>query len=209
MVLIALSYQGEVEKYGAYVGIAAFFGLAVLSLLYFSHARELKRLREWADGAPERARELEQRAVAQAAARAARPSLPTQGGVAPPRRLAEMPGPPTGAAETAAGAQATEVAERVEGEEAATNGNKPGAPGAPAAIGANGTSPPAEGVETGESDAGAGPEGAEGEAAGDETDSEPQGSEAAEADGQAGEEADRAAAPQAVAEPEPEPDAAE
>src|SRR5215212_2467979 len=98
MVLIALSFQGEVEKYGAYVGIAAFFGLAVLSLLYFSHARELKRLREWA----ERARELEQRVVAQAAARATRPSLPAQGGIAPPRRLAEMPGPPADAAQAAA-----------------------------------------------------------------------------------------------------------
>src|SRR5918996_3043005 len=69
MVLIALSFQDQVEKYGVYVGIAAFFGLAVLSLLYFSQARELKRLREWASLAPERARELEQRVVAQAAAR--------------------------------------------------------------------------------------------------------------------------------------------
>jgi len=33
MVLLALSFQGQVEKYGVYVGIAAFFGLAVLSLL--------------------------------------------------------------------------------------------------------------------------------------------------------------------------------
>ena len=61
MVLLALSFQGQVEKYGVYVGIAAFFGLAVLSLLYFSQARELKRLREWAGRAPERALEMEQR----------------------------------------------------------------------------------------------------------------------------------------------------
>ena len=33
MVLIAFSLQDQVEKYGAYVGIAAFFGLAILSLL--------------------------------------------------------------------------------------------------------------------------------------------------------------------------------
>src|SRR5918912_1371581 len=79
MVLIALSFQGEVEKYGAYVGIAAFFGLAVLSLLYFSQARELKRLREWANRAPERAQELEQRVVARAAARRA-PGMPTAQG---------------------------------------------------------------------------------------------------------------------------------
>jgi LytR cell envelope-related transcriptional attenuator len=59
MVLLAFSLQAEVEKYGAYVGIAAFFGLAVLSLLYFAQAREVKRLREWAGRAPERAAELE------------------------------------------------------------------------------------------------------------------------------------------------------
>src|SRR4051794_41783906 len=59
MVLIAFSLQAEVEKYGAYVGIAAFFGLAILSLLYFAQAREVKRLREWAGRAPERAAELE------------------------------------------------------------------------------------------------------------------------------------------------------
>src|SRR4051794_41914277 len=60
MVLIAFSLQDQVEKYGAYVGIAAFFGLAVLTLLYFAQAREVKRLREWAGRAPERAAELEQ-----------------------------------------------------------------------------------------------------------------------------------------------------
>src|SRR5688572_24532129 len=59
MVLIAFSLQDQVEKYGAYVGIAAFFGLAILSLLYFAQAREVKRLREWAGRAPERAAELE------------------------------------------------------------------------------------------------------------------------------------------------------
>src|SRR5918997_6753237 len=60
MVLLAFSLQDQVEKYGSYVGIAAFFGLAVLSLLYFAQAREVKRLREWAGRAPERAAELEQ-----------------------------------------------------------------------------------------------------------------------------------------------------
>ena len=77
MVLYALSLQDQVEKYGAYVGIAAFFGLAVLSLLYFAQARELKRLREWAGRAPERAQELEERVVAQATAtRRASPASP-------------------------------------------------------------------------------------------------------------------------------------
>src|SRR5436190_23055768 len=68
MVLFAFSVQGEVEKYGAYVGIAAFIGLAILSLLYFSQAREVKRLREWAGRAPERAAEIEAQAVANAEA---------------------------------------------------------------------------------------------------------------------------------------------
>ena len=60
MVLLAFSLQDQIDKYGAYIGIAAFFGLAVLTLLYFAQAREVKRLREWAGRAPERAAELEQ-----------------------------------------------------------------------------------------------------------------------------------------------------
>ncbi len=66
MVVLAFSLQDQVEKYGAYVGLAAFLGLAVLALLYFAQARELKRLRDWAGRAPERAQELEARVVAQA-----------------------------------------------------------------------------------------------------------------------------------------------
>lgn len=60
MVFLAFSLQEQVEKYGAYIGIAAFFGLAILSLLYFAQAREVKRLREWAGRSPERAAELEE-----------------------------------------------------------------------------------------------------------------------------------------------------
>src|SRR4051812_48619450 len=77
MVLLAFSLQDQVEKYGAYVGIAAFFGLAVLSLLYFAQAREVKRLREWAGRAPERAAELEQ-AVVEHAQEARRVPVPQQ-----------------------------------------------------------------------------------------------------------------------------------
>jgi LytR cell envelope-related transcriptional attenuator len=65
-VLFAFSLQDQVEKYGAYVGLAAFLGLAVLTVLYFAQARELKRLRDWAGRAPERAQEVEARVVAQA-----------------------------------------------------------------------------------------------------------------------------------------------
>jgi hypothetical protein len=45
------------ERVGSYVGIAAFLGLALLVLLYFSQARDVRRLREWAGRAPERAGE--------------------------------------------------------------------------------------------------------------------------------------------------------
>src|SRR5512133_2430876 len=86
VLLLALSLQGQVEKYGSYVGIAAFFGLAVLSLLYFAQAREVKRLREWAGRAPERAREVEERAIAQADA--ARRQPPIQPPVAAPQPIA-------------------------------------------------------------------------------------------------------------------------
>ena len=64
--LFAFSLQDQAETYGAYIGLAAFLGLAVLSLLFFAQARELKRLRDWAGRAPERAQEIEARAVAQA-----------------------------------------------------------------------------------------------------------------------------------------------
>lgn len=46
-----------VERVGSYVGLAAFLGLAVLALLYFSQARDVRRLRDWAGRAPERALE--------------------------------------------------------------------------------------------------------------------------------------------------------
>src|SRR3954462_10229241 len=69
--LAALSLQAKIEQYGAYAGIAAVFGLGVLSLLYFAQAREVKRLREWAGRAPERAAELEARVSADAQKRVA------------------------------------------------------------------------------------------------------------------------------------------
>ncbi len=43
-----------IKEIGAIAGIGAFFGLAVLTLLYFSQARDVRRLREWAGRAPER-----------------------------------------------------------------------------------------------------------------------------------------------------------
>jgi hypothetical protein len=80
--VLAFSLQGEIEKYGAYVGIASFLGLALLSVLYFSQAREVRRLREWAGRAPERDRELEERVSAQADGRRTQPA-PARAQVAP------------------------------------------------------------------------------------------------------------------------------
>jgi hypothetical protein len=44
-----------VQEIGAAAGLVGLTGLAVLSALYFSQARDVKRLREWAGRAPERA----------------------------------------------------------------------------------------------------------------------------------------------------------
>jgi len=56
---MALSITDRIESFGAYAGFAAILGLAVLAVLYFAQSREMQRLREWAEDAPERARELE------------------------------------------------------------------------------------------------------------------------------------------------------
>jgi hypothetical protein len=57
--------------------MAAFLGLAILALLYFSQARDVRRLRDWAGRAPERALEQGERATEVAPATpAAQHSLP-------------------------------------------------------------------------------------------------------------------------------------
>jgi hypothetical protein len=57
-----------VQEIGSYAGFAAVLGLAVLSALYFSQARDVRRLREWAGRAPERSAEHDARVRAEAAA---------------------------------------------------------------------------------------------------------------------------------------------
>jgi hypothetical protein len=64
--LIAVALSDTAQRLGSYAGLASVVGLGVLSLLYFAQAREVKRLREWAGRAPERAVELEQRVQADA-----------------------------------------------------------------------------------------------------------------------------------------------
>jgi hypothetical protein len=43
-----------IQEIGAYAGLVAFLGLALLALLSFAQGRDLRRLREWAGSAPER-----------------------------------------------------------------------------------------------------------------------------------------------------------
>jgi hypothetical protein len=94
--LIAFEVPQIVKDIGAYAGFAAVLGLGVLSALYFSQARDVKRLRDWAGRAPERAAEEEarQQAAARAQAAAAAPKAAT----------------PAGAAAAAAGANDTQKA---------------------------------------------------------------------------------------------------
>ena len=117
--LLAFSIEDQVEKYGAYVGIAAFFGLAVLSMLYFAQAREVKRLREWAGRAPERAREVEERAIAQAEAARRQPPVQQPAAVAQPVAAATAAGGRSGTVSPAVpvAGTATAVAERPDEDE--------------------------------------------------------------------------------------------
>jgi LytR cell envelope-related transcriptional attenuator len=100
-----------VQEIGSYAGFAAVVGLAVLSALYFSQARDVKRLREWAGRAPERAAEEEARIAAQAqtaqaqqqrpaaasggGATVAAPAVRPQTAATPPPSGVPAPPPPT------------------------------------------------------------------------------------------------------------------
>lgn len=59
-----------IESIGPVLGIVAFVGLAILAFLLFQQARDIRRLREWAGRAPERATEAAD--AVQAAADASR-----------------------------------------------------------------------------------------------------------------------------------------
>jgi len=59
-----------IKEIGAFAGLAAFLGLAVLALLAFSQGRDIRRLREWAGSAPERDTERKDVTSAAAAKRA-------------------------------------------------------------------------------------------------------------------------------------------
>jgi hypothetical protein len=59
-----------IKQIGAFAGLASFIGLAVLAMLAFSQARDIRRLREWAGSAPERDAERKESTSAVAAKRA-------------------------------------------------------------------------------------------------------------------------------------------
>ncbi len=86
-----------IQEIGSYAGLAAIVGLAVLSALYFSQARDVRRLRDWAGRAPERTSEPAAQPPRVAARPMPRPpgAQPTQSGLRPP---------PPGTAASAAGA---------------------------------------------------------------------------------------------------------
>jgi hypothetical protein len=74
-----------IESIGPVLGIVAFIGLAILAFLLFQQARDIRRLREWAGRAPERATEAAE--AVQAAADAGRDGEAVDEAAAPSGRL--------------------------------------------------------------------------------------------------------------------------
>jgi hypothetical protein len=136
-----------VQEIGSYAGFAAVVGLAVLSALYFSQARDVKRLREWAGRAPERAAEQEARiqaAAQQPAAAAQQPAAAAQPGAKP--AVQPVPGKAPAGAGAPAGAPAGPAAAPAPASQPApgqTATKAPPAPVIPARPAANSASRPA------------------------------------------------------------------
>jgi hypothetical protein len=76
--ILAFSLQSEINKIGAYAGFAAIIGLALLVLLYFAQARELRRLSDWVEQEGGRVRSVP------APSASPRPTVIPQAGVAAP-----------------------------------------------------------------------------------------------------------------------------
>src|SRR5205809_3729343 len=92
--LFALSISGPLTDIGAVAGLVAIPGLAILALLYFAQAREVKRLREWAGRAPERAAELQERVAGQTGRTGTIPPQPARRVVAQPQSAQPQPAQP-------------------------------------------------------------------------------------------------------------------
>ena len=105
-----------IQEIGSYAGFAAVIGLAILSALYFSQARDVKRLREWAGRAPERAAEIEAGGRAAAGVPVAarpQPQVPKPA----PQHAATAPAAAAAASAGAAPASATAPASSADGDE--------------------------------------------------------------------------------------------
>ncbi|HEY7952465.1 MAG TPA: LytR C-terminal domain-containing protein [Solirubrobacteraceae bacterium] len=98
--LAALSLSNSFTKVGAIVAFAAILGIALLAMLFFAQARELKRLREWSEEEPRRMAEFEHRLTSALSLRIQRATAQ----VARPAKAAAV------AQETAAGAGSPAVA---------------------------------------------------------------------------------------------------
>jgi hypothetical protein len=96
--VLAFSLQSDVKSIGAYAGFAAIIGLALLVLLYFAQAREVRRMADLLEEQEDRLRSL----PASARQLTPRPVL------APPGR--EVPTPPLSAAQPASAASTATVA---------------------------------------------------------------------------------------------------
>jgi hypothetical protein len=126
-----------IQEVGSYAGFAAVVGLAVLAALYFSQARDVRRLRDWAGRAPERAADqaLPGQTVLpeQAAQEAVRP-VPS-GAVRP------IPAAKPASAAAAGAKPATAAANAGQGDAAAPGAAKPEAKAAGAAPSAGAPAP--------------------------------------------------------------------
>jgi LytR cell envelope-related transcriptional attenuator len=80
-----------IRDVGAYAGFAAVIGLGILSALYFSQARDVKRLREWAGRAPERTAQQQADIAARATPRPAQPTTAAPVTPATPKEPAPVP----------------------------------------------------------------------------------------------------------------------
>ena len=102
-----------VQDIGAYAGIASVVGLALLSALYFSQARDVKRLREWAGRAPERSEEGAPVVPGRVVAQPQPPKAPTTPPQVPGKPA--TPGKPAAATPAAAAAAGAAAARAQQG----------------------------------------------------------------------------------------------
>src|SRR3954447_10672328 len=136
-IVAALHVSQRIKDYGSYAGFACVLGLAVLALLYFAQAREVKRLREWAGRAPERDADLQARVTADAQQRAAVPAavpVPAKpaSAAATPAGQAVSAKPATPAAAPAAAAASSSAPAATPATRAQQPAAKPGQPVQPA-----------------------------------------------------------------------------